>query len=83
MPPSEPTGEGKDAGLPPLHHRSALHGRSTPLPQITTAPLSFCHEPKVSRSARKHPLLTIVRAPVPPRPNPYRGQPRPRPDLRS
>jgi hypothetical protein len=46
-PPSEPTGEGKDAGLPPLHHRSALHGHhSSPL-QLITAPTPSRHEPKV------------------------------------
>jgi hypothetical protein len=44
---------------------ASVHGRSTSLPRITTAPLSFCHEPKVSRFARKYPLLTTVCTSVP------------------
>jgi hypothetical protein len=63
------------------HRKASLHDRSTSLPRITTAPLSFYHEPEVSHSTHKSARLTTVCTPVPPQPKPYRGQPRPRPDL--
>jgi hypothetical protein len=47
-PPSEPTGEGKDAGLPPLYHRYALHDHRSSLLQLVTAPTPSHHEPKVT-----------------------------------
>jgi hypothetical protein len=49
MPPSEPTGEGEDTGLPPPHHRSALHGHRSSLLQLVTVPTPIHHEPKVIR----------------------------------